>query len=100
MSNWDPQMTGRPFPLEYGADVRNGVLVRFFNAVYAWMAVGLAVTASVAWVTYTHPAVFQAIFNRGAVLGIFIAQIVLVVVISAAVRKVSAVMATALFVLY
>jgi FtsH-binding integral membrane protein len=100
MSNWNPQMSGSPVPLEYGSDVRSAAVVRFFNAVYAWMAVGLAVTASVGWVTYTHPAVFGGLAHRGAMFGIFIVQLILVMVISAAVRKVNATVATALFILY
>jgi FtsH-binding integral membrane protein len=100
MSNWNPQMPGRPVPLDYGADVRSGAIARFFNAVYAWMAVGLAVTASVAWITATHLDVFKPVLHGGPILMIFIAQLVLVMVISAAVQKISAAVATALFVLY
>ena len=100
MSNWDPQMTGRPLPLEYGTDTRSGAVVRFFNAVYAWMAVGLAVTASVAWGVSSHWTAFKAFLSPGSLLLIFLAELVLVMVISAAVRKVNASVATALFVLY
>jgi uncharacterized protein len=100
MSMYDPQMTGRPVPLEYGADTRDAAVVRFFNAVYAWMAVGLAVTASVAWLVFTHPAVMKSVLSGGAMIGIFIAEIVLVVVISSAIRRINATTATALFVLY
>jgi FtsH-binding integral membrane protein len=100
MSNWDPQMTGRPLPLEYGTDTRSGAVVRFFNAVYAWMAVGLAVTASVAWVVSSHWSSFAAVFSSGAVLVIFLLELALVIVISRAIRKVNASLATALFVLY
>jgi FtsH-binding integral membrane protein len=100
MSNLDPQMTGRRFPLEYGADVSSGAIVKFFNAVYAWMAVGLAVTAVVAWFTYVHHDALRALFSGGAILFIVIAQLALVVTISAAIQKISAPVATALFVLY
>jgi len=100
MSMWNPQTTGRPVPLEYGTDTRDGAVVRFFNAVYAWMAVGLAVTASVAWLVYNHPDVMSSVFSRGAIFGIFIAELALVVVISSAIRALNAAAATALFVLF
>jgi FtsH-binding integral membrane protein len=64
------------------------------------MAVGLAVTASVAWLTFTHRDSLHAVFTGGAIIFIVIAQLVLVMVISAAVQKISAAVATALFVLY
>src|ERR1700728_2318401 len=70
MSMYDPQMTGRPVPLQYGTDTRDAAVVRFFNAVYAWMAVGLAVTASVAWLVFTHPAVMKSVLSGGAMIGI------------------------------
>jgi len=37
----NPFQPASPFPLEYGQDVDAGVIARFFNAVYAWMAAGL-----------------------------------------------------------
>ncbi len=100
MSMYDPQMTGRPVPLDYGADTRDSAVIKFFNAVYAWMAVGLAVTASVAWLVFTHPAVMKSVISGGAMLGIFVAEVVLVLVISSAIRRINATTATALFVLY
>jgi uncharacterized protein len=99
MSMWNPQIS-RPQPLDYGVDTRDSAVVRFFNAVYAWMAVGLAVTASVAWLVFSHHDVMASVLSRGAIIGIFIAEIVLVVVISSAVRAINATVATGLFVLY
>jgi FtsH-binding integral membrane protein len=37
----------RRIPIDYATD--SGVTFSFFNTVYAWMSVGLAVTAAVAW---------------------------------------------------
>ncbi len=99
MSMWGPQSSGFPTPLDY-ASSRDGAVTRFFNAVYAWMAVGLGVTASVAWVVATHIESFKALFSTGALIGLFILQLVLVVVISSAIRRLDATVATALFVLY
>jgi hypothetical protein len=97
---WNPQMTGRPVPLEYGTDTRDSAVIRFFNAVYAWMAVGLAVTASVAWLVVNHRSVMAAVYTPGAMIGIFVAEIALVLVISGAIHALNATAATALFVLY
>jgi FtsH-binding integral membrane protein len=100
MSMWGPQITGRPQPLEYGTDTRDAAVIHFFNAIYAWMAVGLAVTAAVAWMVVSRRDVMAVVFSPGAMIGIFIAQIVLVLVISSAVRALDATAATALFLLY
>ena len=56
-----PQARQRSWELEYGTD--NKVVFNFFNAVYAWMAVGLAVTAVVAYFVSQTPAALQAIYG-------------------------------------
>ena len=56
------------YELDYASDDK--VLVPFFNAVYAWMAVGLAVTAVVAWFVSQVPAL-QSIFYGGPAFAIF-----------------------------
>ena len=78
---------------------RDTAVVNFFNAVYAWMAVGLAVTASVAWLVSTHHDLMKSVLSGGAMIGIFVAEIVLVLVISSAICRLNAAAATALFVL-
>jgi uncharacterized protein len=93
-------MSGNPSPLEYSAGTRDMAIVHFFNAVYAWMAVGLATTALVAWGVSVSPAMQHAFYNGPALIGIFLVQLALVVVISSAVRKINASVATALFILY
>jgi len=97
MTMWNPQMTGRVQPLDDGTEASQGVVVRFFNAVYAWMAVGLAMTGVVGWLVYTHPAAMSSVMTRGASLGIFIGELVLVLVISSAIRAINATIATVLF---
>jgi FtsH-binding integral membrane protein len=85
-------------PLDYRAGESEVTVAQFFNAVYAWMAVGLAVTAAVAyWIAMTKP---FALLNPMALIGIIIAQLILVVTISRAVKSISASAATALFLLY
>ncbi len=71
---------------------------QFFNGVYAWMAVGLAVTAAVAFGVANYGSL--SFLNMGTFIILFIAQIALVSVISRAVNRIGAGVATALFLLY
>jgi len=83
--------------------VRGAVAVgsRFMSAVYRWMAAGLVVTAGVAWLVAGSPAARQAIFgNRLVFWGLVVAQLGLVIVLSAAVNRLSAGVAGLLFVAY
>jgi hypothetical protein len=71
------------------------------SAVYRWMAAGLVVTAGVAWSVAGSPAARQAIFgNRLVFWGLIIAQFGIVIALSAAVNKLSAAAAGALFLGY
>jgi FtsH-binding integral membrane protein len=97
---WNPQTPNQSFPLEYSGGMTDTAIAKFFNAVYAWMAVGLAVTASVAWYVSTKPAALAGIYHPGAMIGLVIAQLVLVVIISSTIRAISASAATALFLIY
>src|SRR2546428_6851565 len=45
----------RPEPMQYESRVDSVTVAQFFNAVYAWMAAGLGVTALVAWWVSTRP---------------------------------------------
>lgn len=90
----------QPAPLEYGQDISPAVIARFFNSVYAWMAAGLAVTAAVAWWVASQPQVMSHVFSGGILIGLFIAELVLVFAISAAVRRIGPALATAMFILY
>ena len=71
---------------------------QFFNAVYAWMCVGLATTAVVAYgvAHYGSP----GLMSPGVGIVSFLVQIGLVVAISNAINRISAPVATGLFVLY
>ena len=92
-----------------GVNLREGVagypaerstVAAFFNVVYAWMAAGLALTAVVAWWVSTRPDLMQQIFRGPVLIGLIVVELALVFVISAAVNKLSATTATALFLLY
>src|ERR1041385_790000 len=89
-----------PQQLDYQSQVGTSTLSSFFNAVYAWMATGLALTALVAWWVSTRPDLMQQIFRGPVLIVLFLVEIGLVITISAAIRRINASAATALFLLY
>jgi len=69
--------------------------------VYGWMTVGLLLTAFVAWYAANSAAVMELLFtNRIFLIGLVIAQLALVIVLSAMIQKLSAGVTTMLFMLY
>lgn len=73
----------------------------FLRAVYGWMFAGLGVTATVAYLTATTPALVQAITtNQILFFGLIIAQLGLVMYLSARALQLAPGTAAALFVLY
>ena len=84
-------------PIEYRSKEQEVTVGQFFNAVYAWMCVGLAVTAGVAW--WAAQSGF-ALSHPGAWLICLVAQLALVWAISGAVNRINATMATVLFLIY
>jgi uncharacterized protein len=69
--------------------------------VYAWMGGGLLVTALMAMVTVSSPGILNAVFgNRLVFYGLILGELGLVVAISGAINKLSAAVASLLFVLY
>lgn len=89
-----------PIPLSYATpDASTLAVSRFFNAVYAWMCAGLAVTATVAWFVSTRPDIWMRL-GIVPIAGLFIVELVLVGVISSAVNRINAAVATLLFMLY
>lgn len=96
-----PMYSARPaIPLDYEQRMDVGVLARFFNAVYAWMAAGLGVTALVAWWMSSRPDLMRYVFSTGTWIFLVIVELALVWTISAAIRRISATTATLLFLLY
>ena len=89
----------QPLPLDYEQRIDRGVLARFFNAVYAWMAAGLGITALVAYWVSTQPDFWQHI-GRGTILVLFIVELVLVGTVAGAIRRINATTATVLFLIY
>ncbi|MFO7322817.1 MAG: Bax inhibitor-1/YccA family protein [Chloroflexota bacterium] len=68
--------------------------------VYAWMFLGLMVTAAVAFLANTNEALIQLRSNPGVVFGSVFAQLALVVGISWGIRRLSPGVAASLFMLY
>lgn len=69
--------------------------------VYVWMALALAITGLTAYIVATDQAVQAVIFGNKAVFwGLIIAELAIVIGVSAAINKLSLPVATLLFVLY
>jgi hypothetical protein len=88
----------RPFELNYGTDERS--VASFFNTVYAWMCVGLAVTATVAYMVSQNTALLVALNSRGVAVVMMLALVALAWGIQGAAMRISPTVATALFLLY
>lgn len=73
----------------------------FLMSVYNWMALGLLLTASVAWYVANSQAMLNLIFgNRMVFFGLIIAEFGMVIAISAGIQRMKAGTATLLFMLY
>src|SRR5881396_1673145 len=93
-----PNPYSQPQTLDYGTSA--GVVARFMNNVYAWMSAGLALTAVVAWWISAQRQYIHSIFQPGMFVFLIVVEIGLVMAISYAINKISAGVATALFLLY
>ena len=74
-----------------------GVLMR---KVYTWMALALAITAGAAYYVADSGYIFSLINNNGLLLGLIIAELALVIALSAAINKLSLTVATIMFIVY
>ena len=76
-------------------------LQTYMAQVYGWMTVGFLLTAFFAWYAANSAAVMELLFtNRVFLIGLIIAQLALVIVLSAMIQKLSAGVTTMLFMLY
>ena len=90
-------MFQRPTDVITRAEVTNA----FMRGVYLWMTIGLVLTAVAAWLTLNNRAVAQLVFGSQVIyIGLLIAEVALVFVISGMIHKLSAGVATGLFLLY
>jgi len=88
----------RAFTTPYAIDER---VTLFLRSVYGWMFAGLAITALVAYSVAQSPSAVVAIArNPFAYWGLMIAQLGIVIALSALVEKLSAGMAALLFIAY
>ncbi len=87
----------RRVELEYGTDDR--AVFNFFNAVYAWMAVGLAVTAVTAWFVSQNTQIMAAIFGTPLRWVLILGSVAIAWGVGAVAMRISAMAATALFLL-
>lgn len=86
------------FPTSFSGVER---ITAFLRAVYGWMCAGLAITATTAWLIASSPAVVAAIVqNRFLFWGLVIAQLGIVLVLSARVQRLAASTAALLFIVY
>jgi uncharacterized protein len=86
-------------PLEYSS-LSEVSMVRFFNQVYAWMSVGLAVTAVVGYACSKVPAILMLFTNQFVVIAAALGLFALAWVAQTAALTISAAMGLALFMLY
>lgn len=104
-------MSRYPGPLNYASSWETAeagpAVAKFFNAVYAWMCAGLAMTAVTAFLVSQWVSTQLASGNAAAlshvmpiVWVLFIAEIALVWIISQAVNRINAATATVLFMIY
>jgi len=96
----DQSRTTRPLELAYGTD--NKAVFNFFNAVYAWMAVGLALTAAVAWYVSQNQTMLRAIYGngRGMIVGLLLGAFALSWYVQSQAPRLRTGTATALFLVY
>jgi FtsH-binding integral membrane protein len=99
MSMFPESGARKPWELDYARDDKS--ISKFFNVVYAWMAVGLAVTAAVAWFVSHSPSLMKMFFGNPLVaivccLGAF----GIAIGVQRSFRTMNANVATALFLLY
>lgn len=79
---------------EVQEEVQRGFILR----VYAWMVIGLAITAGAAFTTLVIPGLMEAIFSTPAVFfGLLIGELVMVVVLTAAINRFSPIVASLIF---
>lgn len=89
----------RNTPLDYSSE-REFPLFKFFNQVYAWMFVGLAVTGLVAFFVSQTPAIYMIFKVKGIGLIFMLGLVGLAYATQAAAMRISAGLGLALFLLY
>jgi len=87
--------------LDYESRADSLTVGQFFNMVYAWMCVGLALTAVVGWYVAQTPALLNMIYaSRGGYLVIGLAAFAIAMIVQSQVERLSVGASTALFLVY
>ena len=91
-----------PLGTSFGSSAaRESAVPEFVRRVLLWMSAGLAITGAVAYGVATAPGLVRLVLlNRPIFWGLVIGQLILVAVISGAIDRMSAALATGLFLLY
>lgn len=84
------------------ADVeRQAVVGELMRNVYVWMTCGLVLTGAIAWMTANSPQLLNLIFGNPALMWVLIgAELILVLVLSAGINKMSFMTAGIMYVVY
>lgn len=99
MTMYPDQSSSRRLDLDYASDDRS--VFNFFNAVYAWMAVGLALTAAVAWFVAKTPSLMNVVYaNQFVPIAMLLGAFALSWYVQSQIMKLSTGVATALFLVY
>jgi hypothetical protein len=95
-----PNSQTRPIELGYGTD--NRAVFNFFNAVYAWMFLGLAVTAAVGFFCSQSPTMLRAMYGNGksGIVALMLGAWVVAWLAQKAALQISAAAGTVLFLVY
>ena len=81
------------------AAVKAGVAA-YMTKVFSWMFMGLMLTAATAILVTTSETLFELVYESGLVFAFIIAELVLVIVLSFLIRKMSPTVATVMFCVY
>ncbi len=73
---------------------------KVFSKVFMWLFIGLALTFGVAYTVSTNEAMVYNLFGDGKYLFVWIAELLVVIVLSLRIRKMSSMTATILYLLY
>jgi FtsH-binding integral membrane protein len=100
MSMYPQPGTRKPFELDYANSDKT--MSKFFNVVYAWMAVGLAVTAAVAYFVSQSDVGLRMVYGGGRGMAVIIAlgMFGIAMGVQSAALRINANVATGLFLLY
>src|SRR3954447_9021743 len=100
MSMYPQPGTRKPFELDYATSDKT--MSKFFNVVYAWMAVGLAITAAVAYFVSQSDTGLRIVYGggKGMIVVIALGMFGIAMAVQSAAIRINANVATGLFLLY